>query len=183
MKALVTLRRQAHAVPLMCAVVALCAGCAAAPEAPATVGENYPGTCLPNELSWPSDFLDSLPGERTGPIVGLRLDYLDSDWPWRVRSVTDERKPGEVDEYPREGMEFLLDVRTLAVLSSHAVELTTAERQKDGSSAGEVADRSGEEYPSPLIIDMTRVIDDGDAAWQMTTCNTETNRREVVTLS
>ncbi|MCB8045724.1 hypothetical protein JM654_21025 [Microbacterium oxydans] len=71
--------------------VLACAGCSAAiPSAPTAVGDGFPGTCLPAEVSWPSDFLESLPGESEaigGRIVGLRLEWVDGDFVWRLRSA------------------------------------------------------------------------------------------------
>lgn len=67
-----------------------CSGCSTVPAAPHAVGENYPGTCLPAELSWPTDFLESLPAEPSavgGRIVGLRLESVDSAGVWRLRSA------------------------------------------------------------------------------------------------
>jgi hypothetical protein len=44
------------------------------------------------------------------------------------------------------------------------------------------ADRAGETYPSPLIIEMARVMDEGSAVWQITTCDTATNEQTVTTM-
>lgn len=57
-----------------------------------------------------------------------------------------------------------------------------AEQQTGGSGAWSAAKASGETWPSPLVIDMTRVIDDGAAVWQVTTCDTATNQFHVQTL-
>lgn len=161
------MRRRTAALAASAVLLGILVGCSSPPPAAGTLGEDYPGTCLPDELSWPTDFLDALPGESTGTVVGLRLEYLDESWAWRVRSVS------RIDS-PR-GEEALLDARTLEKRSAHEIDLTEAEQKADAAGAWTVAQMSGEEYPSPLIIDMTRVIDDGVPAWSVTTCDTETN--------
>lgn len=164
------------------AIVISCAGCAAVPEPPDEVGEGYPGTCLPAELSWPTDFLEALPSESSavgGPLVGLRLEYVDSAWVWRLRSADTSRDVfGEAVDDPSAGRESIVDVRTLETLATHQVQLTEAE-QGEGLSAYEAAQLSGEMWPNPLIIEMTRVVDDGAPAWQITTCDTESNAQTV----
>lgn len=160
-----------------------CSACATVPDAPAAVGENYPGTCMPAELSWPTDFLESLPGESDavgGSIVGLRLEYVDSRWVWRLRSA-DTRHDGfgERQDDPSHGSESLVDVRTLETLVSHEVELTEAEQQPTVHGILDAARRSGEGWPSPLIIEMARAVEDGESMWRVTTCDTETNEHSV----
>jgi hypothetical protein len=168
------------------AVSVLCAGCSSLPAPPAAVGDDYPGTCLPAELSWPTDFLESLPGESAavgGGIVGLRLEYLDSRWVWRVRSLDSKRDAfGEQVIDPSFGRESLVDVRTLEPIATHEVELTDAEQRPPASTALEAAQQSGEQWPSPLIIEMARVMDGDEPVWQVTTCDTETNLHSVATL-
>jgi hypothetical protein len=169
------------------AAVALCTGCSAAvAPPPEAVGDDYPGTCLPPELSWPSDFLESLPGESAavgGSIVGLRLEYVDAEWVWRIRSVdTREDAFGERVEDPSFGKESLVDVRTLEPLSTQQTELTEAEQQLTGSGAYGAAQAAGEQWPSPLIIEMARVMDAGTPRWQITTCDTATNEQSVMTV-
>jgi hypothetical protein len=46
----------------------------------------------------------------------------------------------------------------------------------------EAARLSGEQWPSPLIIEMARVEESGSPAWRITTCDTETNEQSVMTL-
>ncbi|MFJ2534636.1 hypothetical protein [Microbacterium maritypicum] len=180
-----TVRLRASA--LLVAGVLACAGCSAAmPSPPAAVGDGFPGTCLPSEVSWPSDFLESLPGESEaigGTIVGLRLEWVDSDFVWRLRSA-DTRVDmfGERVDDPAFGRESLVDVRTLEVITTGETELTEAEQQMNGSSAYSAAQLSGEEYPSPLIVEMARVIEDGSPAWRLTMCDTATNEMTVTTL-
>lgn len=180
-----TVRLRASA--LLVAGVLACAGCSAAmPSPPAAVGDGFPGTCLPSELSWPSDFLESLPGESEaigGTIVGLRLEWVDSDFVWRLRSA-DTRVDmfGERVDDPAFGRESLVDVRTLEVITTGETELTEAEQQMNGSSAYSAAQLSGEEYPSPLIVEMARVMEDGSPAWRLTMCDTATNEMTVTTL-
>lgn len=176
-----------HASALLLAGVLACAGCSAAmPSPPAAVGDGFPGTCLPSELSWPSDFLESLPGESEaigGTIVGLRLEWVDSDFVWRLRSA-DTRVDmfGERVDDPAFGRESLVDLRTLEVITTGETELTEAEQQMNGSSAYSAAQLSGEEYPSPLIVEMARVMEDGSPAWRLTLCDTATNEMTVTTL-
>ena len=52
--------------------------------------------------------------------------------------------------------------------------LTEAE-QSTGNGALAAAMASGEQWPSPLIVEMAREIDGGSAVWRITTCDTETN--------
>ncbi|WP_218682441.1 hypothetical protein [Microbacterium sp. BF1] len=176
-----------RASALLVAGVLACAGCSAAmPSPPAAVGDGFPGTCLPSEVSWPSDFLESLPGESEaigGTIVGLRLEWVDSDFVWRLRSA-DTRVDmfGERVDDPAFGRESLVDVRTLEVITTGETELTEAEQQMNGSSAYSAAQLSGEEYPSPLIVEMARVMEDGSPAWRLTMCDTATNEMTVTTL-
>ena len=175
-------RRWIGAITL--AAVLSCAGCATVPDAPDALGENYPGTCMPDEFSWPTDFLGSLAGESSavgGSVVGLRLEYVDSEWAWRLRSAdTKDDAFGDPVDDPSFGMESLVHVRTLETISTQEVELTQAEQQLDGSTANEAAQLSGEEWPSPLIIEMARIMQDGTPVWQITTCDTETNEQSVV---
>lgn len=178
-----TIRRWALSVSLIAATLVGCAGCATVPVAPAAVGENYPGSCMPAELSWPTDFLESLPGESDavgGSIVGLRLQYIDSRWVWRLRSA-DTRSDvlGEQKSDPSYGRESIVDVRTLETIASTEVELTEAEQQPSGSGILDAAQRSGEGWPSPLIIEMARVMEDVESKWRVTTCDTETNEHSV----
>jgi hypothetical protein len=169
------------------ATAMFCAGCSTVPSPPDAVGDDYPGTCMPPELSWPTDFLESLPGESTavgGTIVGLRLEYVDSEWVWRLRSVATKYDMfGERVEDPSFGKESLVDVRTLEPLVTQDVKLTDAETQLVGIGVYEAAHLSGEEWPSPLIVEMARVMEDGAPVWRITTCNTETNEQTVTTLS
>lgn len=180
-----TVRLRASA--LLVAGVLACTGCSATiPSPPAAVGDGFPGTCLPSEVSWPSDFLESLPGESEaigGTIVGLRLEWVDSDFVWRLRSA-DTRVDmfGERVYDPAFGRESLVDVRTLEVITTGETELTEAEQQMNGSSAYSAAQLSGEEYPSPLIVEMARVMEDGSPAWRLTMCDTATNEMTVTTL-
>lgn len=179
-------RRLLPAVVTLAAVI-MCAGCSAAsvPQPPAAVGENYPGTCLPSELSWPSDFIESLPGESSavaGRIVGLRLEYLDSGWVWRLRSeATKTDAFGERVDDASFGREAIVDVRTLQVIASHDTELSEAEQQV-GTSAYDVVQQSGEQWPSPLVIELARVVEGGQPVWRVTTCDTATAEHTVRTM-
>lgn len=162
------------------------AGCSIVPSPPDAVGDDYPGTCMPPEFLWPTDFLESLPGESSavgGSIVGLRLEYVDSDWVWRLRSTDTKHDVfGERVLDLSFGKESIVDVRSMQTLASHEVVLTEAEQQTGGSGAYDAAQLSGEEWPSPLIIEMARVIQSGSPVWRITTCDTETNEQSVMTL-
>lgn len=160
-------------------------GCASTvPQAPDAVGDDYPGTCMPGEFTWPTDFLEALPSESPavgGPVVGLRLEYIGSEWVWRLHSTaTRVDMFGERVDDPSFGKESIVDVRTMQPIASHDVQLTDAEQQT-GSGAFTAAQSSGEQWPSPLIVEMSRVIDDGVPMWQITTCDTETNELSVMT--
>ena len=142
---------------------------------------------MPSEFLWPTDFLESLPGESAavgGTIVGLRLEYVDDEWVWRLRSAATKHDMfGERVDDPSFGKESLVDVRTLEPLATEDVELTAAEQQEVGAGVYEAAQRSGELWPSPLIIEMARVMESGAPVWRITTCDTETNEQSVMTLN
>lgn len=149
------------------------------------VGDNFPGTCLPGELTWPTDFIESLAGESSaleGRIVGLRLEYVDSEWVWRLRSAAQKTNlfGGRADD-PSFGRDSVVDARTLAVVSSQDAELSSAE-QEEGTSAYEAAQLAGEEWPSTLIIEMARVLENDEPMWRITTCDTETSEHHIQTL-
>ena len=102
---------------------------------------------------------------------------------WRLRSVATKYDIfGERVEDPSFGKESLVDVRTLQPLVTQDVKLTDAETQPVGIGAYEAAHLAGEEWPSPLIIEMARVIEGGAPVWRITTCNTETNEQTLTTL-
>ncbi|MFB8146320.1 hypothetical protein ACFC1W_06215 [Microbacterium sp. NPDC056003] len=178
--------RKPAGAALVLAVVLLCSGCTSFPSPPGSVRDDYPGTCVPGELSWPTDFLESLAGESSavgGEIVGLRLEYLESRWVWRLRNADTKLDAfGERVDEPGFGRESLIDVRTLEPIATHEVTLTQAEQGTPALAALEAAQQSGEQWPSPLIIEMTRVLDGDQAAWQITTCDTESNQHTVMTL-
>ncbi|MFE5409602.1 hypothetical protein [Microbacterium sp. NPDC056569] len=182
-----------NAPPRLCAGALILAAtlavsaCSTVPDPPDAVGENYPGTCMPAEFSWPTDFLEALPGESPaigGTIVGLRLEYVDSAWVWRLRSVdTKEDLLGERVDDPSYGKESIVDVRTMRVVATQETQLTEPEQRVLGTSATAAARLSGEQWPSPLIIEMARVMDDGTPAWRITTCDTATNEHSVMTVN
>ncbi len=173
------------AVFLAVATVVMTGACASFPAEPSAVGDDYPGTCLPAELSWPTDFLESLPGESpavAGSVVGLRLEYLDAQWVWRLRSAATKTDVfGETVDDESFGMESIVDARTLSVVDTQDATLTPAEQTLD-TSAYDAAQQAGEQWPSPLIIEMTRVIDAGVPVWRVTTCDTATNTQTVITV-
>ncbi|HWV48388.1 MAG TPA: hypothetical protein VN035_02935 [Microbacterium sp.] len=169
-------------VAALLAATAICAACSSVPPAPTAVGDDFPGSCKPPELTWPTDFLEALPSEGGvgGTVVGLRLEYIDDEWMWRIRAATDRYDLfGERVDDPSAGQESLLDVRTLEVITKHDVELTEAE-QGAKINALDAAMQSGEIWPSPLIIEMARITQDGSSVWQVTTCDTATNEQSVM---
>ncbi|MGU3643347.1 hypothetical protein ACLBXX_00145 [Microbacterium sp. C23T] len=180
------MKRRLYVGAMILVATAIVAGCSTVPDPPGAVGENYPGTCMPAEFSWPTDFLDALPGESPavgGTIVGLRLEYVDSAWVWRLRSVdTKQDGFGERVDDPSYGKESIVDVRTMRLIASHETELTEAEQRMLGTSAVAAAQLSGEQWPSPLIIEMARVMEDGTPTWRITTCDTATNEHSVMTV-
>lgn len=169
---------RARLAPIVVGALILTGCGAGVPDPPAAVGDGYPGTCLPGELSWPTDFLESLPSESDavgGAVVGLRLEYVDARWVWRIRSADAKSDAlGERVDDPGFGRESVVDVRTLETIATRQVELTAAE-QTTGAGAYAVAQDSGEQWPSPLIIEMARVEDAGATRWRVTTCDTATN--------
>ncbi|TQJ32232.1 hypothetical protein [Microbacterium sp. SLBN-146] len=177
--------RRLLAAALICAATVATPACSSIPDAPRVVGEDYPGTCMPAELTWPTDFLESLPGESSavgGSIVGLRLEYRDSRWAWRLRSVSAQRDAfGESVADRTSGQESIVDVRTLELLATREVELTEAEQRTDAIGASEAAQLSGEGWPSPLIVDMARVMQGEESVWRITLCDTEANELSVIT--
>lgn len=178
------MRRRPLAGTVIGAAAVAMTACSPVPDAPRVVGENFPGTCMPAELSWPTDFLESLPGESSavgGSVVGLRLEYTDERWTWRLRSADTRNDAfGESVDDPSAGRESIVDVRTLEVLASHEVELTEAEQRTDGTGAYEAAQDSGETWPSPLIVEMARVTQGDESGWRITLCDAETNELSVI---
>lgn len=179
-------RRDARATGAIVLGLLAITGCASLPPASAEVGANYPGTCLPPEFAWPTDFLESLPGESdavAGTLVGLRLEYVDERWAWRLRSAaTRHDLLGQPVLDPSAGFESLIDVGTHEILASGDVELTAAEQRRDGTSLFEAALDSGERWPSPLIIEIARVADGAGPTWRVTTCDTATNEHTATTI-
>ncbi|QMU97112.1 hypothetical protein FVO59_07635 [Microbacterium esteraromaticum] len=163
-------------------------GCTPPPPSGLSVepGEDFPGTCMPPELSWPTDFLESLVSENDavdGELVGLRLVYIDDEWAWRLRSRSPQQDwAGDPIDDPSSGRESLVTTRELRTLRTYQVTLTEAEQLPTASGALAAATESGETWPSPLIIDMTRAIESGRAVWRVTTCDTATNEHTVITV-
>jgi hypothetical protein len=115
--------------------------------------------------------------------VGLRLEYVEGQWAWRVRSLDPGRDIwGESVTEPDRGQEALYDASTLARLQEHHVTLTDAELAALDVGAYGAAQLSGEVYPSPRLIELERVVEDGRPAWRVTTYDTETGVQSVVTL-
>jgi hypothetical protein len=182
-------RSRSRAVTLagMIGVLLMCAGCSVwFPAEPEAVGDGYPDGGIPTSVAWPSDWLTAIPGESDavpGSIVGLRLEYVNDQWVWRVRSK--DPTGGFFEENPEDstrGKEALLDAERLETVTSRAVELTDAELSVPSLSAAEAAQRSGEEYPSPRLIELERVLEDGRAVWSVTVEDTETAERSETTI-
>lgn len=156
------------------------------PSPPTVVGEDYPDGGVPVGVAWPSDWLEGFVGEPNsppGPIVGLRLEYVEDQWVWRVRSVDPGRDIwGESVTEPDRGQEALYDASTLALVQKHHVTLTEAELAELSVGAHDAAQLSGEVYPGPRLIELERVMEDGRPAWTVTTYDTETGAQSVVTL-
>ncbi|PZT86208.1 MULTISPECIES: hypothetical protein [unclassified Microbacterium] len=156
------------------------------PDAPDSVGEEYPTSGVPVSVAWPSDWLEGFFGEANsppGPLVGLRLEYVDDQWVWRVRSLDPGRDEwGESVTEPDRGQEALYDASTLAVKQKRHVTLTEAELADLGVSAYAAAQLSGEVYPSPRLIELALIMQDGRPAWRITTYDTETGLQSEVTV-
>lgn len=179
--------RRISATAGMLAVVLMLAACGASfPEAPQAVGEDYPSEGVPESVAWPSDWLEGFVGESNsppGPIVGLRLEYVEDQWVWRVRSLDPGRDAfGESVTQPDRGQEALYDAGTLARLDTRSVTLTEAELADIRVSAYDAAQLSGEVYPSPRLIELQRVVADGNPTWRITTYDTETGAQSVLTV-
>ncbi|WP_438354720.1 hypothetical protein [Microbacterium sp. CJ88] len=153
------------------------AGCAAPfPEPVPSVGDGYPVEGVPWAVAWPSDWLDGFEGVTSaGPIVGLRLEYVESRWQWRVRSVDPGRDIlGETVTEPDRGRESLFDASTLKVIQERHVTLTPAEVAGGGIGAYQAARLSGEVYPNPRLIELRRQESGGVPVWNITTYDTDT---------
>ena len=155
-------------------------------EPPGTVGDDYPAYGVPLDVSWPSDWLSgygSEAGAVGAPIVGLRLEYVDDRWVWRVRTIDPGRDLfGEQVTEPDRGSEAFIDASTREVLKHHFVELTDAELAEVELSAYDAAQLSGEAYPSPRLVELTRQLENGRPVWVVTTLDTENGTFSVLTL-
>jgi hypothetical protein len=174
---------------LSSAVVILCtvtlAGCGTSvPGPPEEVGDDYPAGGIPTAVMWPSDWLDGIVGEPNGiggSIVGLRLEYVQDHWVWRVRSADPGRDLfGEAVTEPERGLESLLDATTLAVVDEHHVTLSDAELAPVDVSYYDAAQLSGETYPSPRLIELQREMGNGRPVWDITTYDTGTGVQSTV---
>ncbi|GAA1528379.1 hypothetical protein [Agromyces terreus] len=162
------------------------AGCSSFPESPAVIGADYPSSGIPTDVAWPSDWLEGFYGESDavgGPIVGLRLEYVDASWVWRIRSLD----PGAdvLGQRPREstrGREALVDASSLALVTQHEVELSEAELADPGVGPYEAAQLSGETYPSPRLIGLELTLVDNHPTWSITTYDTETDAVSVTSV-
>jgi hypothetical protein len=82
------------------------------------------------------------------------------------------RHLGRISDRPRPREEALYDATTLARLREHHVTLAEAELADISISAYDAAQRSGEVYPSPRLIELARVVKDGVPTWRVTTYDT-----------
>lgn len=115
--------------------------------------------------------------------MGLRLEYVADRWVWRVRSLDPGRDIwGDSITEPDRGWEAFYDASTFARLQEHHVTLTDAELADLGVGAYGAAQLSGEVYPSPRLIELKRVAEDGRPTWRITTYDTETGVQSEVTL-
>lgn len=161
--------------------------CAASlPTSPAAPGDDFPGA-VPIAVTWPSDWLEAIPGESVdgiaGAVVDLRLEYQDDTWTWRVTSLDPGMDLfGEQVTEPRRGLEALLDAETGALLRQQQVELREDQIADTRMGAAGAARLSGEEYPSPRIIALTLTSDAGAPVWRATMYDTETGETSVQVL-
>ena len=183
--------KRTFGVAAVLATALVLAGCATPfPDAPESVGQEYPSDGVPLSVAWPSDWLEGFVAEPNSPpgrIVGLRLEYVEDRWMWRVRSLDPGRDAfGESVTEPDRGWEGLYDASTLSVLQEREVALTAAELAGSGDldaiSAYGAAQRSGEVYPSPRLIELARVSVGDGAVWRITTYDTETGVQSTVAL-
>lgn len=177
------LRRMTASAFLLIAALTTAACAGSFPESPDTIGADYPSDGIPTSVAWPSDWLEGFVGESDavgGSIVGLRLDYIDDTWMWRVRSM-DPGVDGFVEQVADQtrGREALIDASTLKLVKQHEVELTEAEQSDVKVSYYDAAQLSGETYPSPRVVGLERTLKDGHSAWTITTCDTSTGRISV----
>ena len=162
------------------------ASCSPFPESPASIGADYPSSGIPTSVGWPSDWIEGFAGESEavgGPIVGLRLEYVEDAWVWRIRSLD----PGTdaLGQRPREstrGREALVDARTLELVNQREVELSEAELAELPVGPYEAAQLSGEAYPSPRLVGLERAFVDNRPAWKITTYDTETDAMSVISI-
>ena len=156
------------------------------PNPPASVGEDYPSGGIPVSVAWPSDWLEGFVGESDavgGSIVGLRLEYVEDRWVWRVRSLDPGHDLlGESVTKPERGRESLIDASTLALMKQHQVTLSEAELAEVEVSYYAAAQRAGETYPSPRLIELQRQIEDGRPVWRVTTYDTDTGVQSTTTV-
>ncbi|WP_345439338.1 hypothetical protein [Microbacterium gilvum] len=167
------LRRRRMAVAALlpaAALLAALAGCAPFPALPDEVA--YPAGGVPSDVAWPSDWLEGFTSESDavgGEIVGMRLEYVDDVWFWRIRSHDPGRDVfDEAVTEPDRGREALVDAATLELVVQRHVTLTEAEMAESGVSAYDAAQRSGEEWPAPRLIELERRMADGHAVWDVT---------------
>jgi hypothetical protein len=111
------------------------------------------------------------------------LEFVDGNWVWRVRSLDPGHDVfGEQVTDPKRGREALIDASTLALITHHAVELSEAELAEPEVSYYDAAQLSGEQYPSPRLIELSRDMDAGRPVWRITTYDTETGIQSVSTV-
>lgn len=179
--------RRCGAVLVLAVAVVPLSACAAFPEPPASVGQGYPSAGVPSAVRWPSDWLAGLSGESdavAGPVVGLRLERLDAQWVWRIRSVDRYHDDlfGERRDDPTRGREALLDATDLDLVRERTVTLTAAEATGSDVSAYDAAQRSGEAWPGPRLVELELRTEDRVPVWRVTTYDTDSGALSTTTL-
>lgn len=163
------------------------AACSSFPESASSIGADYPSSGIPTSVAWPSDWLEGFNGESDavgGPIVGLRLEYVEDTWVWRVRSL--DSGVDFLGQRPREssrGREALVDASTLKLVKHHEVELSEAELAELRVGPYTAAQLSGETYPSPRLVGLELVLVDNHPTWKITTYDTETGAISITSIN
>ena len=179
-------RRLLVSVWALSAALSLGACSASFPGSPPSIGADYPNSGIPTSVAWPSDWLEGFVGESDavgGPIVGLRLEYVEDTWMWRIRSL--DRGANILGERTKEsprGREALVEARTLELVNQREVELSETELAELSVSYYEAAQLSGETYPSPRLVGLERATGDNRPAWKITTYDTETGAVSVTSV-
>lgn len=164
----------------LASALTLAACSAPVPDAPETVGEDYPSGGIPTEVGWPSDWLEAFTSESEavgGTIVGLRLEYQDDRWAWRVTSRDPQMDwTGERVTDERRGREALIDARDRSLLGDGYVQLPESALAGIEVGTAEAARLSGETYPSPRLVELELGSRNGEPVWRATLMDLDTGR-------